>query len=265
MIGSYRRLAFLRILLWTIFIQFPSKAMCVDIYFFGKSKIIEATSIGKKFSITFTAILFEINGNEFEHIDVSNPDVEISRLFEGSSNVNFVIDNVGRLSRNFTPPLRLQQNFIRCVTEGMCSFISINSRPEYARLPNSLLTLKNIGVNHLYPCCTHLTYFLEMGVTKFPTKHRQRRYKVISPHSNVSNYSILELHGSSGVVHEMIYIGNGLGFSKLGDGFLYFHTISSIKRLYEQMVDEELEIREFRYSKDDFDPPPPSAGAAFAT
>ena len=265
----FQYLEFSQALLLVFLIQFSCKAFCIDIYFLGRSKNIVLKTRASSTPINLNIILFEINGKEFEHININDFDNELTHLFEGVNKIRFIMHNLGRISNTYIPPLRLQKNFIRCVVEGMCSFIVINSKPENARIPSLHLTLKNLGFDSIYPCCRQLTYFLEMGITSFPVYNRYRSYNTILPASIVSNYSILEFHGSSGVVHEMIYIGHGLGFSKLGGSFLYFHTISSIKSFYEEMFGEELEVREFKYPKDDFgddfDPPPPSAGAGVAT
>ena len=229
---------------YCLFLIFTIKSLAVELHFYGQTVklpiLFENENVAE-----LEVVIFYINGQRLQNLDINHVDINTSSAFVNASNLEFII-HIPVISDVISPPEIFRRNFVRCACEWMCSFFESNP-----------LQRTNPKIDTYYPRCQHLTYFLETSLTVYSSS-LPRFFISKGEHEPLNRFSTLTLinERTNSVVHEIIYVGNGLAFSKLGNGYLFFHTVSGIKKYYEAVTEEKLIINEAKFYRD-FDPPPP--------
>ena len=230
---------------------------CVEIILNGNTKVITLDSSQRSLEV----FLFTINNRELDHINVNQPDNFFSSTFKPGEDITFSINMYG-IQHNFTPPPAYQNRFRLCVAVGLCSFIKI----KQLSAPDLITDIRSYHQSIL-PTCSEFACFLDTGGIEFPHRRRILLNKSTEG-TSIEPFTTLDFYGAATkkFMHQMIYLGYGIGFSKLGTGFVYFHTVHAIQIFYETDAQESLYIKQSKPSdQDDSQPPPPSAGAEITT
>ena len=188
-------------------------------------------------------LIFLVNEQEFNLININQPDaafLESTNLLE-ENEILFSENNQGGFQIH-TPSPSFQNRFIRCVREGMCNFMSITKGPRV-------------------PSCNAFTGFLESGISTIPARIKRCYEPIpISKIPKIGDFSVLRLHNNNSLIHETIYIGNGICFSKIGTNDLFFHTLEEIIQFYSKYSMKDISLLKSNYKDDE--PPPPSSGTS---
>lgn len=190
----------------------------------------------------FKFIPFEIKGIHFNWINGNDKDDLVSKLIrqETSGSISFQVENSAGCFYH-TPSQKWQERFLRCINEGLMNFMEKQSSDEIIQYTGGMTGFDLYGGTVIPPTCVQFVKFLMHNSTSHKDKFIENVQFLESTEPD-RNFIVMGLLDDDHLVHEFIYIGDGVCIGKLGAGMIYFHTIDDVCNLYMENLEKSLKV-----------------------
>ena len=190
----------------------------------------------------FKFIPFEIKGIRFNCIDGNVKDELVSELIrqETSDGISFQVENSAGCFYH-TPSQKWQERFLRCINEGMMDFMEKQSSDNVVSYTGGMTSSDIYGGTVIPPTCTQFVNFLMYNSTSHKDKFIENLQSLESTGPD-RNFIGMGLSDDDHLIHEFIFIGDGVCVGKLGSGSIYFHTIDDVCNYYMENLEKSLKV-----------------------
>ena len=190
----------------------------------------------------FKFIPFEIKGIHLNWINGNDKDNLVSKLIrqETSGGISFQVENSAGCFYH-TPSQKWQERFLRCINEGLMNFMEKQSSDEIIAYTGGMTGFDLYGGTVIPPTCVQFVKFLMHNSTSHKDKFIENLQLLESTEPD-RNFIVMGLFDGDHLVHEFIFIGDGVCVGKLGGGMIYFHTIDDVCNLYRENLEKSLKV-----------------------
>lgn len=190
----------------------------------------------------FKFIPFEVKGIHFNCINGNDKDDLVSKLIgqETSGSISFQVENSAGCFYH-TPSQKWQERFLRCINEGLMNFMEKQSSDEIIQYTGGMTGFDLYGGTVIPPTCVQFVKFITHNSTSHKDKFIENIQLLESTEPD-RNFVVMGLLDDDHLIHEFIYIGDGVCVGKLGAGMIYFHTIDDVRNLYTENLEKSLKV-----------------------